>query len=159
MGLVVSRAQLVEHRNALKRLGKKVVFTNGCFDIIHRGHVEYLAKARALGDALVVGVNSDASVSRLKGPARPVVIEDDRAHVLAALAVVDFVCIFPEDTPLELIRAVVPDVLVKGADWSIDAVVGKDVVEAAGGSVRTIEFLPNRSTSRIIEKIARAGGV
>ncbi len=159
MGQVVTRQQLVEHRKALKRQGKKVVFTNGCFDIVHRGHVEYLAKARELGDALVVGVNSDDSVSRLKGPARPVVEEQDRAHVLAALAVVDFVCIFPEDTPLELIRALVPDVLVKGADWSIDAVVGKDVVEAAGGSVRTIEFLPNRSTSRIIEKIARAGGV
>jgi len=159
MGRIVSRAELAELRASLKRQGRKVVFTNGCFDIIHRGHIEYLSKAKALGDILVVGLNSDDSVRRLKGPSRPVVEEADRAHVLAALAVVDYVCVFPEDTPLELIRAIVPDVLVKGADWAIDAVVGRDVVEDAGGSVQTIDFLPNRSTTRIIEKIARAGSV
>lgn len=159
MGRIVSRAELAKLRASLKRQGRKVVFTNGCFDIIHRGHVEYLSKAKALGDILVVGLNSDDSVRRLKGPSRPVVEEADRAHVLAALAVVDYVCVFPEDTPLELIRAIVPDVLVKGADWAIDAVVGRDVVEDAGGSVQTIDFLPNRSTTRIIEKIARAGSV
>ena len=153
MGRVVSREELRTIRHRLKEEGKRVVFTNGCFDIIHRGHVEYLSRAKAMGDVLIVGVNTDDSVRRLKGPNRPVVDQEDRAHVLAALAMVDFVCLFPEDTPYELIKAVVPDVLVKGSDWPVDAVVGKDVVEQAGGAVRTVEFLPNRSTSRLIDKI------
>jgi rfaE bifunctional protein nucleotidyltransferase chain/domain len=153
MGAVLLRSTLSELRGQLKKAGKKVVFTNGCFDILHRGHVDYLAKARGLGDVLIVGVNTDASVQRLKGPNRPVVQEDDRAAVLAALGVVDYVCLFDEDTPYELIRAVVPDILVKGADWSVNDIVGKDIVEAAGGAVHTIEFLPNRSTSSIIQKI------
>lgn len=156
MGEVLSREALIAVRARLKQTGKKVVFTNGCFDILHRGHVEYLTRAKALGDVLVVGVNKDESVRRLKGPTRPVVDQDDRAAVLAALAAVDYVSLFEEDTPLELIRAVIPDVLVKGADWPKDAIVGSDVVEAAGGTVQTIEFLPNRSTSSIIDRIIRA---
>ena len=156
MGTFMTREALAEERKRLRAAGKKVVFTNGCFDILHRGHVDYLQKARALGDALIVGLNSDASVQRLKGPLRPVVSEEDRAFVLSALAVVDYVTIFGEDTPYELIRAVVPDVLVKGGDWAVEAVVGKDVVEAAGGRVQTIAFVPDRSTTGIIERIARS---
>jgi rfaE bifunctional protein nucleotidyltransferase chain/domain len=155
MGDVLTRNELVRIRQQFKKTGKKVVFTNGCFDILHRGHIEYLAKAKSLGDVLIVGLNTDGSVRRLKGPGRPIVDEDDRAAVLAAISAVDYVCLFDEDTPHELIQALVPDILVKGADWSMNDIVGKDVVEAAGGAVRTIEFLPNRSTSKIIEKIAR----
>ncbi|MBI3586423.1 MAG: D-glycero-beta-D-manno-heptose 1-phosphate adenylyltransferase [Ignavibacteriales bacterium] len=153
MGKVVSRADLVNIRSELKKEKRRVVFTNGCFDILHRGHIDYLTKAKALGDVLVVGINDDNSVRRLKGSARPIIEQDDRAAVLAALAVVDFVCLFSEDTPYELIQAIVPDILVKGADWSVHDIVGKDIVEAAGGSVHAIEFLPNRSTSNIIKKI------
>jgi len=153
MGEVVTLADLVQIRKKLKRAEKKVVFTNGCFDIVHRGHVEYLTKAKALGDVLFVGMNTDASVRRLKGPTRPIVCQDDRALVLAAFRVVDYVCLFDEDTPHELIKAIVPDVLVKGSDWTIDSIVGKDIVEAAGGTVQTIDFVPNRSTTDIIKKI------
>jgi D-beta-D-heptose 7-phosphate kinase/D-beta-D-heptose 1-phosphate adenosyltransferase len=155
MGNVVSRSELVQIRQELQRAGRCVVFTNGCFDILHRGHIDYLTKARALGDVLTVGLNSDDSVRRLKGPGRPIVGEEDRAVILAALTAVDFVCIFSEETPYELIRAVVPDILVKGADWPVEEIVGRDVVEAAGGSVHTIEYLPDRSTTGIIQKIAQ----
>lgn len=158
MGSVVTREELVRIRSRLREQNRRVVFTNGCFDIIHRGHVEYLTKAKAMGDVLVVGLNSDASVRRLKGPSRPVVAQDDRAVVIAALGVVDYVCLFDEDTPFELISAVVPDVLVKGADWPIDKVVGRDIVEAAGGTVQTIEFVPDRSTTSIIERIRSSAG-
>ena len=153
MGAVVQRHELVSIRARLKREGKLVVFTNGCFDLLHLGHVEYLQKAKHLGDVLVVGINDDASVRRLKGPPRPITPENDRASIIAALAVVDYTCLFSEDTPLELITAIRPDVLVKGADWAVDAVVGKTLVEGLGGTVRTIEFVPNRSTSGIISKI------
>ncbi|MFH0990651.1 MAG: D-glycero-beta-D-manno-heptose 1-phosphate adenylyltransferase [bacterium] len=153
MGRIVTRQELSEICRLLKREGKHIVFTNGCFDILHRGHVEYLTKARSLGDLLVVGMNTDASVQRLKGPSRPIVSEMDRAYVLSALAVIDYVCLFDEDTPYELIKAIVPDILVKGGDWSIDAIVGKDVVEQAGGAVHSITFESNRSTSQIVEKI------
>lgn len=158
MGSVVTRDELVNIRSRLRSEGRRVVFTNGCFDILHRGHVEYLTKAKAKGDVLVVGLNTDASVRRLKGPSRPVVSQDDRAVVMASLGVVDYVCLFDEDTPLELITAVVPDVLVKGADWPIDKVVGRDVVESAGGTVQTIEFVPDRSTTSIIERIRSSAG-
>jgi rfaE bifunctional protein nucleotidyltransferase chain/domain len=158
MGVVLLRNNLIEIRQLLQKAGKRVVFTNGCFDILHRGHIDYLSKARALGDVLIVGVNTDASVKRLKGANRPIVQEDDRATVLAALGVVDYVCLFDEDTPYELIRALVPDILVKGADWSVSDIVGKDIVEAAGGTVHTIEFLPNRSTTNIIQKIIQTVG-
>jgi len=155
MGNVIGLEELLVVRKRLKNEGRRVVFTNGCFDILHRGHVEYLQKAKALGDVLVVGLNTDNSVRRIKGPDRPVVEENDRAHVLAALAPVDYVCLFGGDTPYELIRALVPDILVKGADWPVEKVVGKDIVEAAGGSVKTIEFLPNRSTTGILERIRK----
>jgi rfaE bifunctional protein nucleotidyltransferase chain/domain len=153
MGKILTRAELVQLRSQWKRSGLKVVFTNGCFDIVHRGHIDYLGKAKALGDILVIGLNSDASIRRIKGPQRPIVDEEDRAHVMVGLLSVDYVCLFSEDTPFELIKAIVPDILVKGGDWSVDNVVGKDIVESAGGSVQTIQFLPNRSTSKIIERI------
>ncbi|MGB2867828.1 MAG: D-glycero-beta-D-manno-heptose 1-phosphate adenylyltransferase [Bacteroidota bacterium] len=156
MGTVVSKTTLSGIRTTLRDARKKVVFTNGCFDLVHRGHVEYLTKAKSMGDVLIVGVNTDRSVRVLKGPLRPIVEEEDRAAVVASLAPVDYVCLFDEDTPLELIRLLVPDVLVKGADWPIEAVVGREIVERAGGVVKTIEYLSNRSTSQIIEKIVRA---
>lgn len=133
--------------------GRRVVFTNGVFDILHRGHVEYLAKARALGDLLVVGLNSDASVKRIKGPQRPLNPQEDRAAVLAALACVDAVVIFDEDTPLRLIEHLVPDVLVKGADWKVEEIVGADVVLRNGGRVENIALVPGRSTTEIIKRI------
>jgi rfaE bifunctional protein nucleotidyltransferase chain/domain len=152
-GAVVELNEMKRIRESLHRQKKKIVFTNGCFDIIHRGHIEYLLKAKALGDVLVVGLNTDESVRRIKGEGRPIVTQDDRAFVLANLLPVDYVCPFAEDTPLSLITAIVPDILVKGADWKIDDIVGKDVVELAGGKVETIDFVPNRSTSGIIERI------
>ncbi len=155
MGTILSRDELVRARETFRKEKRRVVFTNGCFDILHRGHVEYLTKARALGDILIVGLNSDASVRRLKGEKRPITSEEDRAVILAALKPVDYVCVFEEDTPFELIRAIIPDVLVKGGDWPLDAVVGKDIVEAAGGTVESIAFIPDRSTTGIIEKIKR----
>ncbi len=158
MGKVVSLAELKEVRNCFREKKQKVVFTNGVFDIIHRGHIEYLTKARALGNVLFVGLNSDESVKRIKGPNRPVVSQADRAFVLSNLVPVDYVCIFDEDTPQSLIAAVIPDVLVKGADWSIDKIVGKDIVEQAGGKVATIEFVPDRSTTSIIDRILERFG-
>ncbi len=155
MGELITLPGLLRLRVQWKFFGRTVVFTNGCFDILHRGHIDYLAKAKALGDVLIVGLNDDASVKRLKGSQRPVVGQEDRASIVAALKSVDYVCIFSEDTPYEMIKALVPDILVKGADWSIDKVVGRDIVESAGGIVKTIEFLPHRSTSSIIEKIAQ----
>lgn len=153
MAQVLSLEELMNIRRRLKEQGKRVVFTNGCFDLLHRGHIEYLEKARSLGDALIVGLNTDASTRRLKGLQRPINNQDDRAAVMVALRFVDYVCFFDEDTPLQLIEKIVPDILVKGADWPIDDIVGKDVVEQAGGSVQTIEFLPHRSTTNIIKKI------
>jgi D-beta-D-heptose 7-phosphate kinase/D-beta-D-heptose 1-phosphate adenosyltransferase len=137
----------------LRREGRPVVFSNGCFDILHAGHVRYLREARGLGDALVVGLNSDASVGRLKGPERPINHEEDRAEVLAALECVDLVVIFDEDTPENLIRSISPDVLVKGADWKDKGVVGAEFVKAQGGEVRLIDLVPGRSTSAIVERI------
>ena len=153
MGIVVTREELKAIRHTLRREKKTVVFTNGVFDIIHRGHIEYLLKARAAGDILIVGMNTDSSVHRIKGDKRPIVHQDDRAFVLSNFLPVDYVCLFDEDTPLALITDIVPDVLVKGADWNLDAIVGKDVVEGTGGKVATIEFVPNRSTTSIIDRI------
>jgi D-beta-D-heptose 7-phosphate kinase / D-beta-D-heptose 1-phosphate adenosyltransferase len=133
--------------------GKEVVFTNGCFDLLHVGHVKYLQKARTLGDLLVVGLNSDASVKRLKGEKRPLIEESERAHILAALDCIDYVVLFDEDTPLRVIESLSPNVLVKGGDYSLDGVVGRDVVEANGGRVELVQFVDGRSTSRIIDKI------
>ncbi len=138
--------------------GSTVVFTNGCFDVLHRGHVEYLMGARALGDVLVVGLNSDDSVRRLKGPGRPVNPVEDRAFVLAGLAAVDYVTVFDEDTPRELIAALLPDVLVKGGDYTRDTVVGAGEVEAAGGRVVIAPLVPGRSTTGILERARQGGG-
>lgn len=132
---------------------QKLVFTNGCFDILHLGHVTYLAQARQLGDALVVGLNSDASVRRLKGPSRPVNDQNARAQLLAALECVDYVVVFEEDTPFNVITQVVPDVLVKGGDYSIDNIVGADFVMQNGGNVLTIPFVDGFSTTSIIENL------
>jgi rfaE bifunctional protein nucleotidyltransferase chain/domain len=151
---IVGRARLTEAVQRLQRAGKKVVFTNGCFDLLHLGHIRYLQQARALGDLLVVGVNSDASVRRLhKGPERPLVPAKERAEVLAALDCVDFVIIFDAATPLQLIRALGPDVLVKGGDWAVAAIVGREAVEGRGGKVVAIPLVKGRSTTALIAKI------
>lgn len=136
-----------------QRPQKTVVFTNGCFDLLHAGHADLLTRAKALGDILVVGINSDASVSRLKGPTRPVTPLDQRAFVLAGLAATDFVTAFEDDTPLALITAITPDILVKGGDWQPDAIVGRDVVLARGGRVQSLPLLPGISTTGIIARI------
>lgn len=136
--------------------GKKVVFTNGCFDILHAGHVQYLEKAKSSGDVLVVGVNSDASVKRLKGMKRPIVPEMDRCMLLAGLEAVDATVIFDEDTPAKIIEKLLPDILVKGADWPVDKIVGAKTVLEHGGEVKTIEFLEGQSTTSIIERIIDA---
>ncbi|HEY9167315.1 MAG TPA: D-glycero-beta-D-manno-heptose 1-phosphate adenylyltransferase [Candidatus Kryptonia bacterium] len=153
MNRVFSRDEVSAAVDRHHAAGKKVVFTNGVFDILHKGHVEYLNRAKELGDFLVVGVNSDASVKRIKGDKRPVVGQDDRAFVVSNLRSVDYVCIFDEDTPYETIKLVKPDVLVKGADWKMEDVVGRDLVEARGGKVVTIQFVDGRSTTSIIRKI------
>lgn len=151
------REKILSPAELIARFGRPrnqtVVFTNGCFDLLHRGHVEYLYTARNLGDALVLGLNTDASVRRLKGPARPVVPEGDRQAVIAALGCVDAVTLFDEDTPRALIAALLPDILVKGGDYRPEAVVGKAEVEAAGGKVMIIPFLEGRSTTGLIQKL------
>jgi D-beta-D-heptose 7-phosphate kinase/D-beta-D-heptose 1-phosphate adenosyltransferase len=138
-----------------RETGRRVAFTNGVFDILHPGHLRYLQQARALGDVLIVGLNSDASVRRNKGPERPITSEDERAEILGALDCVDAVVIFDEDTPAEIIRAVQPDVLVKGADWAENAIVGRDTVEARGGEVVRVPIEQGFSTTTIIERIRR----
>ena len=139
----------------LRAAQRRVVFTNGVFDILHPGHIRYLEEARALGDALIVGLNSDASVRRNKGPDRPINTERERAEILSALEAVDAVVVFDEETPAEIIRAIQPDVLVKGADWAEDAIVGRDTVEARGGRVVRVPIEQGFSTTTIIEKIQK----
>ncbi len=137
-----------------RRAGERVVFTNGCFDILHAGHVTYLEEARALGDCLVVGLNSDASVRlQNKGPERPICTEEERATVLAALRAVEYVVLFEEETPLALIETILPDILVKGGDWPVEAIVGGEAVRAAGGRVLTIPFVEGKSTTDIVSRI------
>jgi D-glycero-beta-D-manno-heptose 1-phosphate adenylyltransferase len=153
MGEVLSLDDAVTRRESLHHEGKKAVFTNGVFDILHRGHVEYLAQAREMGDVLFVGLNSDESVRSIKGDGRPVMPEEDRAFLLANLVCVDYVVIFTEDTPLNLIRSLLPDVLIKGADWPVEKIVGKDIVEQHGGTVMTIKLTPGRSSTSVIETI------
>ena len=131
----------------------KTGLVNGCFDLLHAGHVKYLQKARNLGDLLVLGLNSDASVRRLKGAKRPLIDQDERSHLLAALDCIDYVTIFEEDTPLHVIAALTPHILAKGGDYSLDGVVGRDIVESAGGRVELITFVDGKSTTNIIEKI------
>lgn len=149
----LSLADLVDERARWRALGTQVVFANGCFDLLHAGHVRLLEAARAEGDLLVVGLNSDASVKRLKGPPRPVVPEAERAEALLALEAVDRVVVYGEDTPRETIVALLPDVLVKGADWAADAIVGRAEVEAAGGRVVRVDLVAGRSTSSLLEQI------
>ncbi len=158
MGMIVSRDRLRAVRRALARRGMRVVFTNGTFDILHRGHVEYLEAAKRLGDILVVGLNSDASIRRIKGNGRPINSNRDRAVVLSALSAVDYVCFFGEDTPARLIELLVPDVLVKGADWKPGDIVGRDVVLRHGGVVRRIPLTRGRSTTGVIGRILRVYG-
>jgi len=142
-----------------KRNGRRVVFTNGCFDLLHPGHIETLEKARGLGDVLIVGVNSDRGVREMKGAGRPIVPECERAEVLAALDCVDAVVIFDEPTPRELVAALLPDVLVKGGDWAGDQIIGREEVEAAGGRVVSIPIVAGYSTSAMVEKVQRASGI
>ncbi len=139
-----------------RRRGARIVFTNGVFDLLHPGHVRYLQEARALGDLLIVGLNADESVTRNKGPARPITPERERAEVVAALACVDAVVVFREDTPDAIIRAIQPDVLVKGADWPADQIVGRDTVESRGGRVVLVPVEPGYSTTAIVERIRKA---
>ena len=153
---VLSWPALRRRVEALRRRGKRIVFTNGCFDLIHPGHVRYLRAAQRLGDVLVVALNSDASVRRLKGPGRPLVSQRDRCEVMAALEMVDYVTVFGEDTPHELIQHLQPDVLVKGGDWAPDDIVGADIVRARGGRVRSLPFARAYSTTKLIRKIAES---
>ncbi len=150
--------EIISFRDQLRRRGETVVFTNGCFDILHVGHVRYLNSARALGDALIVGVNSDRSVRQIKGDSRPIVPESERAEVLAALASVDAVFIFDDPTPKRVIDAIVPDILVKGADWDLAEIVGRDTVQNAGGAVRNIPLIEGASTTEIIRKVLERFG-
>jgi D-beta-D-heptose 7-phosphate kinase/D-beta-D-heptose 1-phosphate adenosyltransferase len=150
---IVSLDEAVAFARSLQAAGKVVVFTNGVFDLLHPGHVRYLQAARAEGDALVVAVNSDRSVRANKGPSRPVLPEQERAEIVAALAAVDCAFVFDEDTPERVVRAIQPDVLVKGADWAPDRIVGRDVVEGRGGRVVRVPLAEGHSTSRIVERI------
>ena len=152
MGQIYSRDELVRRRAEWKRAGKTVVFTNGCYDILHPGHIRLLERSRSLGDVLILALNTDASVQRLKGPSRPLIAQDDRAELAAALEAVDAVTFFDEDTPRELIAAVLPDILIKGADWA-HFIAGREEVEAAGGKVMALSLEPGHSTTGIVEEI------
>jgi len=159
MEKVLSLDQLRMERERLRRAGRRVVFTNGCFDLIHPGHIKYLQAARRLGDALIVALNSDRSVRELKGEKRPILDQNERAEVMAALGCVDYVTIFDEPTPREIIASLLPDVLVKGGDWDIERIVGRDEVQAAGGEVLSLPFVEGCSTTDLIERILlRYGG-
>jgi len=153
MSNIKSQKEIKEIRNQLKNSNKKVVFTNGCFDLIHSGHVDYLVKAKEMGDILIVALNTDQSVTRIKGEKRPILKQEERAFIVSNLKPVDYVTFFEEDTPAEIINELIPDILVKGADWSIDKIVGKEIVEANGGEVKTIKFVNDQSTSKIIQLI------
>ena len=158
LGRVVTQDDLIVAVAGHKRNGQGVVFTNGCFDLLHPGHVRTLEQARALGDLLIVAINGDASVRALKGPGRPVIPQDERAEILATLAAVDYVTIFDEPTPRELIARLLPNVLVKGGDWGPDEIVGREEVEAAGGRVASIPIEPGYSTTEILERARRTPG-
>ncbi|HXF05117.1 MAG TPA: D-glycero-beta-D-manno-heptose 1-phosphate adenylyltransferase [Blastocatellia bacterium] len=155
MGLIVDPETLVAIRQDLRQRGKRVVFTNGCFDLLHPGHVRLLAEAKHLGDVLIVALNSDRSVRQLKGAGRPILSQEERCEIVAALEMVDYVTTFDELTPRELIRKLLPDVLVKGGDWSIEEIVGREDVQAHGGQVLSLPFVPGYSTTRMIERIIR----
>jgi len=150
---IVTQSALAREVGRLQARGGRAVFTNGCFDLLHAGHVRYLQAARSLGDALIVAVNSDASVGRIKGPARPLTPEKQRLEVVAALECVTWTCLFGNDTPLRLIRKIGPDVLVKGGDWPVEKIVGREEVEGRGGRVVSIPLLPKVSTTEIIKRV------
>lgn len=152
---IISLSSLLRKVKAFKREGKRMVFTNGCFDILHYGHIKYLQDARKRGDYLIVAVNSDASIKKIKAKNRPIVEQSDRLKTIAALASVDFVLLFNDDNPLKLIMALKPDILIKGADWNKKKIVGADFVESYGGNVATINLVKGRSTSALIEKIVK----
>jgi rfaE bifunctional protein nucleotidyltransferase chain/domain len=153
MSNIKSREEIKKIRVELRRERKKVVFTNGCFDLIHSGHVDYLVKAKEMGDVLILALNSDSSIRNIKGNKRPILNQDERAFIVSNLKPVDYVNFFEEDTPAEIINDLIPDVLVKGADWAIDKIVGRQVVESNGGEVKTIQFISDQSTSNIIKII------
>jgi rfaE bifunctional protein nucleotidyltransferase chain/domain len=155
LGIVLDRSEMIREAAALKRAGKRVVFTNGCFDLLHPGHIQLLERARSLGDALIVAINSDASVRGNKGPNRPIIPEAERAEILAALAAVDYVTIFDEATPREIVAALLPDILVKGSDWGPNEIVGREEVEGAGGKVISFPLEPGYSTTGLIDRIRR----
>jgi D-beta-D-heptose 7-phosphate kinase/D-beta-D-heptose 1-phosphate adenosyltransferase len=152
---ILDLPELIRELATLRSEGRAIVFTNGCFDLLHPGHIRYLTEARALGDALVVAINSDRSVGVLKGEGRPILDEQERAEIIAALAAVDYVIIFDEETPRELIANLLPDVLVKGGDWPLDQIVGREEVEAGGGRVLSLPYVEGSSTTDIIERIKR----
>jgi D-glycero-beta-D-manno-heptose 1-phosphate adenylyltransferase len=153
MGRIVSQEELISLLGRASRGGRRVVFTNGCFDLLHPGHIRSLEAARTLGDVLVVGLNRDASIRQIKGDSRPVITENERAELLASLEAVDFVVLFGEATPREIISRLLPDVLVKGADWGSGEIVGRDEVERAGGKVISVPLEPGHSTTAILRKI------
>jgi len=150
---LISKEKLREKMIELQKQNKKFVFTNGCFDLLHPGHVLYLKDTKKLGDYLILALNTDASVHRLKGESRPIFSENERAEILSGLECVDFVCFFDDDTPFEIINYLKPDVLAKGGDYSLDSIVGRDIVEANGGKVVVIPFVENKSTTNIVQKI------
>jgi rfaE bifunctional protein nucleotidyltransferase chain/domain len=152
MGVLYTRADLARARAEWRRAGKAVVFTNGCYDILHPGHIRLLEKARSLGDVLILALNTDASVARLKGPTRPLISQDERAQMAMALDAIDAVTLFDEDTPRELIAEVLPDILIKGADWA-HFIAGREEVEAAGGKVTALALEPGYSTTNIVEEL------
>ncbi len=152
---ILSRNDLLAQVSFWKRNNESIVFSNGCFDIIHPGHVRYLAAAAALGNKLVIGVNTDSSVKRIKGPSRPLIGEEERCEMLASFTFVDAVCLFDEDTPLELIKSIVPHFLVKGKDYSPEQIVGADIVLSFGGKVETIDLVEGYSTTSLIQKIKK----
>ena len=153
MSNIKSRTEIKLIREQLKQQNKKVVFTNGCFDLIHSGHVDYLIKAKEMGDVLILALNSDSSIRSIKGDKRPILKQDERAFIVSNLKPVDYVTFFNEDTPAEIISELVPDVLVEGADWAIEKIVGREIVEVNGGEVKTINFVNDQSTSNIIKII------
>lgn len=153
MGQVISQVEIDKSLKSIRTENKKIVFTNGCFDLLHVGHVRYLNSAKKLGDILIVGVNTDKSVKKLKGPTRPIQNENDRAEILAALGAVDYVVLFDEDTPLELIHQIKPDILTKGGDYKIETIVGAEYVMARGGQVLPLEFFDGKSTSLLVSKM------
>jgi len=155
MSSAILLSELKAIRLKLKASGKKVVFTNGVFDLIHSGHIDYLSKAKLLGDVLIVGLNTDDSVKRIKGEKRPILSQEERAFIISNLKPVDYVIFFNEDTPEKLISELIPNVLVKGADWTVDKIVGKDIVEKNGGKVKAIDFVNDQSTSKIIDLIVK----